>query len=83
MTRAAIGGLGPLNWDELVTYVPSSLLGGPELIANVVKMPARALMIANGDLATQLEDHPERAIERIETLDDELGRTRLRVAWAR
>jgi hypothetical protein len=82
MTRLAMERIGALGWDELVTYVPSPLLGGPESIDNVVKLPARALMVWNGDLAVQLSGEPDREVERVEAFEDESGRSRLRVVWA-
>jgi hypothetical protein len=81
MTRAAKERVGPLEWNEHVTYIPSLLLGGDERIENVTKMNARASMIVNGDIATQRAAAPERSPSFVENYEDDFGRLRTRVVW--
>lgn len=42
--------VGDLATGELVTLAPHPAIGGPERVANVVKMPAVMAMIINGDV---------------------------------
>lgn len=81
MTRAALARIGPLKWDEHVTYVPSLLLGGTEDAEHIRKVPARASMIINGDIATQCAEAPDRSPASVETYEDARRRTRLRIHW--
>jgi hypothetical protein len=81
MTRAAKERLGPLGWNEHVTYVPSLLLGGAERIENVMKINARASMIINGDIATQSAAMPERSPASVDNYEDDYGRLRSRIIW--
>jgi hypothetical protein len=74
--------LGPLESGSHLVYVPSVLLGGAEEIGHVQKMNARAAMICNGDIATQLDAGPaEAAVKGVESYEDELRRMRLRLVW--
>jgi hypothetical protein len=58
-------------------------LGGAEDIDNVQKMNARAAMICNGDIATQLDaGPPEGAIKALEPYEDEFQRPRIRLFWS-
>jgi hypothetical protein len=73
---------GDLDVTQHIIYAPSPLITGAEHLEHVIVMPARAAMIANGDLATQLGDELQsRPIRGIEPYEDELGRTRLKVIW--
>ena len=81
MTLRAMQRIGPLAWNEHITYVPSLLLGGEERIENVQKILARTSMIINGDIATQAAEEPDRLPARVETYADDAGRTRLRIQW--
>jgi hypothetical protein len=82
MTKQARQKLGPLELSSHLVYSPSLLLGGPEDINHVEKMPARAAMIVNGDIATQVDAGPaDGAIKGVQTYEDELHRTRLRLVW--
>lgn len=74
---------GPLEVGYHLTYVPSLLLGGTETVNNVTKMNARAAMIANGDLAIQLDAGPADAqVKGVQPYEDTEGRMRLRLVWA-
>jgi SMI1 / KNR4 family (SUKH-1) len=79
--RRQIGDLGP---NKLAVFWPPPLLIGLERAAALTKMPARAAMIINGDLATQLLDRATetRRVDRIELYLDNVGRPRVRVRWA-
>jgi len=73
---------GQLELSSHLIYIPSPLLGGSEDIAHVQKMNARAGMICNGDIATQLDRGPEGGeVQGIHTYTDEHGRLRLRLTW--
>jgi hypothetical protein len=74
--------LGDLDGSSHVVSVPSPLIAGAHSADNAMVMPARAAMIANGDLATQLGDQPQaRPVLAIEPFEDSRGRPRLRVVW--
>jgi len=80
MLIAARDKFGELRPSEHITYVPSPLVTGEESFEHVTKMPARAAMIAGGDMATQLSGELQsREISRIESYLDEMGRARLKV----
>jgi hypothetical protein len=81
MTRAALTRVGPLDWDEHVTYVPSLLLGGDENPDHIQKMNARAAMIINGDIAAQSEAAADQLPTAIVPYEDEQGRPRMRILW--
>jgi hypothetical protein len=49
---------GDLEIGQHLIYEASPLLGGAEEISNVRKIDARAAMICNGDIATQLDSGP-------------------------
>jgi hypothetical protein len=77
---AARNRFGDLEPSEHITYVPSPLVTGEESLEHVIKMPARAAMIAGGDLARQLSGELQsRQISRIEPYVDHKGRARLKV----
>ena len=83
MILSAYRAYGPIEALSHLVYVPSPLLGGEESIANVQKMSARAAMICNGDIATQLDQGPHNAqLRGLETYTDEHGQMRLRLIWA-
>ena len=74
--------LGDLTPGEHILYQPSLLLGGTESPENVQKMPAVAAMVVQGDLCVQLDGQlASRSIRELFTLEDEQGRTRLKVVW--
>jgi hypothetical protein len=82
MLRQARQKLGPLDVTSHAIYVPSILLGGAEDVAHVQKMNARAAMICNGDIATQLDAGPATGVVKaVEPYADERGRMRLRLVW--
>jgi hypothetical protein len=81
ITKVAASRIGPLHWNEHVTYIPSLLLGGEERIENVHRIDARASMIINGDIATQAAAEPDRLPASVQTFQDDLGRLRTRVVW--
>ncbi|MGE0792115.1 MAG: SMI1/KNR4 family protein [Sandaracinaceae bacterium] len=75
--------IGDLLASEHIIYAPSPLITGGHHLEHVTKMPARAAMVVNGDLATQLATELQtRQIARIEQYADEHGRPRLKVHWA-
>lgn len=75
---------GRLGLKSHLIYVPSLLLGGKEDIANVQLIDARAGMICNGDIASQLASvPPESATIGIQPFEDEQGRARLKLLWKR
>lgn len=83
MTRHARARFGPLDADLHLVYVPSLLLGGTKDITQVTRMPARAAMVVNGDLAMQLDAAPPgSAVEALLPHEDEQHRMRMRVIWA-
>lgn len=62
------------NW----TYAPSIALGGPEILDNVVTLPARTAMTYQGDIVTALDADPlDRVPRAVSQWTDELGRPRL------
>lgn len=83
MTTRARQRFGPLEAREHLVYSPSILLGGEERIEFVQKMDARAAMIANGDIAVQLDTGPlDAQVKGVRPVHDEQGRARLRLEWA-
>jgi SMI1/KNR4 family protein SUKH-1 len=74
---------GDLAADEHVVVSPSPLRLGSSLPTSLSRMPARAAMIMNGDLATQLLDpkNQGRDIASLEHYQDERDRPRVRVVW--
>lgn len=81
MTRGALARIGPLGWNEHVTYMPSLLLGGEEDLDHVVKLKARASMIISGDIATQAAAAPDSPPTSVVTYEDHQGRLRTRIVW--
>ena len=77
MISAAIDRLGPLEPRSHFAYTPPIALGGPELVDNVMVMPAITSMIVNGDIATGLLDPPDDAqLVGVEPWQDDRGRDR-------
>jgi len=75
--------LGDLTPRQHIVYVPSLLLGGcDERVENVSVMAARAAMVVNGDLHTQLsEAGNDREVCRVEGFTDSLDNPRVQVLW--
>ena len=74
--------LGEMETNSQLVFNPSPLLGGPEDINNLQRMPARAAMIIAGDIATQLDraaDH--QVLNGVQVYKDDLQRSRIRVIW--
>jgi len=66
------------NW----AYAPSIALGGPEILDNVVPLPARTAMTYQGDIVTALYADPlDRVPRAVSQWTDELGRPRLRLEY--
>lgn len=76
-TRARIGDLAP---GELLGFQPPLQLGGTETTSKSIKMPARSVMVANGDLTMGIDALPEAAtVKQVLPYSDEAGRLRLRL----
>ncbi len=70
--------IGPLSGKELLAYAPPLLLSGDEDPQFCVKLEARTVMVANGDVFTQVEQLPEDAeILGVTPYIDNSGRGRL------
>jgi hypothetical protein len=83
MIVSARRSLGDLSVDEHVIYSPSPLITGSETVENLMKLPAVASMIINGDLASQLRNGPAVGqIQRVDVVFDDKGRGRIKVLWA-
>jgi hypothetical protein len=68
---------------EHLAYQPSLLLGGAESLDNVVKLPALAAMIIQGDICTQMYGQlASRRVQETQLYEDDRGRMRIRVVWA-
>lgn len=81
--RKKVGDLAP---NELVTLAPHPVIGGPRRVANVVKMPAAAAMVVNGDVNTELIRVTEGfsrdgEVTRVVPYVDENGRGRIRLEF--
>jgi hypothetical protein len=81
MLRGSILKFGSLGWEDQIAYIPSLLLGGPEAIANTHVLNARANMIINGDIATQIAARDGGVVREIENYMDEAGCLRIRIVW--
>jgi hypothetical protein len=82
MTVRARKKFGPLDASVQIVYSPSPFLTGSKNIDSVMKMPAAAAMVLNGDIYTQLgRVSPSRLAKTIEPYKDNKGRMRLRVVW--
>lgn len=81
VTRLVAENIGPLQWSEHVTHVPSLLLGGDDDAEHVQKLNARASMIINGDIATQSATAPDRLPAAMQTYTDPKGRLRTKLIW--
>jgi hypothetical protein len=75
--------IGPLDWQTHITYVPSILISGEEQIEHVRRMDARACMVINGDIASELVAHGDGVVAAVENYVDARGRLRTRINWAR
>lgn len=78
--------VGDLRPDELATLAPHPVIGGPERVANVVKMPAVTAMVINGDTNTELVRVTEGfardgEVSRVVPYVDENGRGRIRLEF--
>ena len=75
--------VGDLRPDELAVFWPSPLLVSLERATQLIRMNARAAMVVDGDLATQLLEpaNESRQIQRFDTFLDNGGRSRLQVRW--
>lgn len=64
--------------------IPSPLIGGEDHAKGVMRLPARAAMIINGDIAVQLDAASPNA-ELIEVSDvlDVQGRPRVKLIWSK
>jgi hypothetical protein len=76
--------VGDLRPDELAVFWPSPLLVSLERATQLMRMNARAAMVVNGDLATQLLEpaNESRQIDRFDTFLDNRGRSRIHVRWS-
>ena len=82
MTNLARKRFGKLDPYTNLVYVPSLLLGGQEIVENIVPIDARASMIVNGDIWAQLDEADENSVlHRMEDYTDAKGRSRLRLLW--
>lgn len=82
MMREARVRFGALPPQTHLVHVPSVLLGAPESIERVMPMPARAAMIANGDVLTQIDAAgADQVVRALETYIDDRGRSRMRIVW--
>jgi hypothetical protein len=82
MIRKARQVLGEIDFGQHLIYTPSPLLGGDEDISNVITMDARAAMIFNGDLASQLDAGPAFGkVNGINPYKDDKGRDRIELTW--
>jgi hypothetical protein len=72
--------VGRLKFDELLAFDPPLQLGGTEDTAICAKLNARAVMVANGDLTTELDSLPDNAqILGARSYVDDLGRSRVKL----
>lgn len=72
--------LGKIKWNELLAFDPPLLLGGTEDTSQSVKMNARSVMIANGDLVSQLDSLPDHAkVMGVKSYIDSSDRARIKV----
>jgi hypothetical protein len=76
--------VGDLRPDELAVFWPSPLLVSLERATQLRRMNARAAMVVNGDLATQLLEpaNESRQIDLFDTFLDDRGRSRIKVRWS-
>lgn len=78
--RRRLGDLEPL---EHISYFPSPLISGEEVVDSISKLDAVASMIVNGDLSSQLaEQAKDRPIQEVQPYEDSNGRMRMRVVWS-
>lgn len=84
MTRAAFARFGPIPAETHLVFSPPLLVTGDEDLNQAVKLPARAAMILNGDLWTQLSQPPDGvAFGGLTVVVDDSGRERVRVKWSK
>ncbi|WP_417267525.1 hypothetical protein [Celeribacter baekdonensis] len=80
VTVKARKALGMLDWNELAVFTPPLQLGGTESTSEFQKMTARAAMIVNGDITSQIDAlGDEHEILRLEQYSDDLNRPRMRI----
>jgi hypothetical protein len=79
LTVAAVERFGDLPAGEHWALSPPLVLGGPESVDNVVRMPAVTAMTVAGDLATAVRSAPGRPVTAVSPWRDDRGRARLRV----
>lgn len=79
LTVAAVERFGDLPPGEHWVLSPPLILGGPESVDNVVRMPAATAMTVAGDLATAVRSAPGRRVTSVSPWRDDRGRARLRV----
>jgi hypothetical protein len=83
VTRDARATRGPLAADLLLVYTPSPLVSGIETLDHVDARAAAAVMIANGDVASQLARRRRGEVATdTEAYVDERGRPRVRVRFS-
>jgi hypothetical protein len=82
MVTQAVARRGAIPADKHWVYVPSVALGGPELIDNVIELPAITAMTYAGDLASALQTRPGAYPTVVEPWTDGRGRSRLRLSFA-
>jgi SMI1/KNR4 family protein SUKH-1 len=83
MVTQAVSHRGAISADKHWVYVPSVALGGPELIDNVIEMPAITAMTYAGDIASALRaSRPGTNPTAVEPWTDGEGRSRLRLSFA-
>ncbi|ULR43206.1 SMI1/KNR4 family protein [Rhizobium sp. K102] len=80
MTVAVRRTIGDLLPGEHVAYSPSPIVGGTELIENVVKLASRSAMIIAGDLALGVDAlHADASISHLEQYNDADGCMRIKI----
>jgi len=71
---------GSLRHDEGLALVPPLLLASSESQCDVMRMDMRALLIANGDIFTQMRSLPPHSqVTGVQPYTDEKGRARVRL----
>jgi len=81
--REVVKRYGPISAADHWVLLPSMAIGGPEDIANVMKMRSVAAMIIAGDLAVPIDNsRDEERIAAVIPWVDGAGRARLKVSFA-
>lgn len=83
--RKKIGDLAP---GELLTLAPHPLIGGPERVGNVMKMPAATVMVISGDTLSEWIRASEATggntdVTGVVPYTDDKGRMRIRLTYQR